>query len=145
MYVWKTDVLLDEYKKLKPETYKKLMAMMKNPAKIKTIYPTLEKISIDYAIMEKTSPKKIRIIKTDKLGWSDVGNFEAIFDELAKSKKENIKRGNVKLLDCEGCLIYGDSNKPVKALGLTDIVIIDTKDGLLISQKSQSKRIKELE
>jgi len=145
IYVWENKTLLEAYFQHQPETYKKLMEMMKNPAKIKQLYPTLQKISLDYAIMEKVHPKKVRIIKSDKLGLVDVGNWEAIFDELSKSKKENVKRGNVKLLECEGCLIYGNFKKPVKAIGLKDIVVVDTEDGLLVSQKSQSKRIKELE
>jgi mannose-1-phosphate guanylyltransferase len=145
IYVWKTQTLLEAYAKHQPETYKKLMEMTKNPAKINKLYPTLQKISLDYAIMEKVNAKKVRIIKSDKLGLTDVGNWEAIYDELSKTKKDNVKRGNVKLLDCEGCLIYGDSKKPVKAIGLKDLIIVNTEDGLLVSQKSQSKRIKELE
>ncbi|MFA6992220.1 MAG: sugar phosphate nucleotidyltransferase [Candidatus Gracilibacteria bacterium] len=144
IYVWKAKTLLAEYAKHQPGIYGKLMEMVKNPAKIKNLYPTLPKISLDYAIMEKTTTKKIRIIKSDKLGWSDVGNFEAIFNELAKSKKQNILRGKVKLLECEGCLIYSDTKKTIKALGLKDLVIVDTPDGLLICKKDQSKRIKEI-
>lgn len=144
IYTWKAKTLLDEYKKLLPKTYEKLMEMAKHPKKTETIYPTLEKISIDYAIMEKVNPKKVRIIKAD-LGWSDIGNFEAIWSELSKSKKDNVTRGGANLLDCKGCLIYTDTPKPVIAIGLKDIVIIDTKDGLLVSDKTSSKRIKELE
>lgn len=145
IYVWKAQTLLEAYSKHQPKTYKKLMEMIKTPAKINKLYPTLQKISLDYAIMEKVNAKKVRIIKSDNLGLTDVGNWEAIYDELSKSKKDNVKRGNVKLLDCEGCLIYGDPKKPVKAIGLKDIIIVATEDGLLVSQKSQSKRIKELE
>ncbi|OGJ41944.1 hypothetical protein A3I58_03995 [Candidatus Peregrinibacteria bacterium RIFCSPLOWO2_02_FULL_39_10] len=143
IYVWKTKTLLDEYKKLIPKTYEKLMEIAAHPKKTEILYPTLEKISIDYAIMEKVDPKKVRIIKAD-LGWSDIGNFEAIFNELSKSKKDNITRGETKILDCSGCLIYNHTPKPVIAIGLKDIVIIDTEDGLLISDKTASKRIKEI-
>jgi mannose-1-phosphate guanylyltransferase len=143
IYVWKAKTLLDEYKKLIPKTYEKLMEIASNPKKTEILYPTLEKISIDYAIMEKVDAKKVRIIKAD-LGWSDIGTFESIFNELSKSKKDNITRGEMKILDCRGCLIYNHTPKPVIAIGLKDIVIIDTRDGLLISDKITGKRIKEI-
>lgn len=143
IYVWKAKTILEKYKKYKPETYKKLIEMSKNPKKIKSIYPSLEKISIDYALMEKINPSEIRVLKAD-LGWSDIGNYEAIFNELAKNKKENITRGEVKLIDCQGCLIYSDNNKKIAGIGLKDMVIIDTKDGQLICNKKDSKRTKEL-
>lgn len=89
IYVWKANILLNHYKQLQPTTYSKLIQMMeaydtKDQDKIiQNIYPTLEKISIDYAIMEKVDPKEVKIIKAD-LDWSDIGNFEALYLELKK-------------------------------------------------------------
>lgn len=145
IYVWKCSILLEKYQQFQPETYQKLTDMSKNfdQQTINKLYPQLEKISIDYAIIEKLDPSGIRIIKAD-LGWSDIGNWEAIWQELSHSPNENIERGEVKMLDCEGCLIYGDDNKKISAIGLKDIIIIDTPDGLIVSKKSDCKRIKEL-
>ncbi|MFA5948155.1 MAG: sugar phosphate nucleotidyltransferase [Candidatus Gracilibacteria bacterium] len=149
IYVWKAETLLNQYKQFKPEMYKifeqisKVLGTAKANSTIKALYPTLEKISIDYAIMEKTSPKKIRILKAD-LSWSDIGNWEAIYNELSKNKKDNVTKGKVKIIDCEGCLIYGLNKKQVSAIGLKDKIIIDCSEGLLICDKSQSKRVKEL-
>jgi len=150
IYVWKTSVLLEEYKKFLKDSYDKLIEISdsygtdKQNEVLKNIYPTLTKISVDYAIMEKTDPQNIRIITTNNLGWSDIGNWEAIYNEISKNPEENILRGEAKQLNCSGCIIYADNNKAIKAIGLKDIVIIDTKDGLLVSTKEQSKRIKEL-
>ena len=143
IYVWKASVLLEHYKNLQAETYEKLMAMMQEPAKIKELYPTLEKISIDYAIMEKVDTNQVRIIKAD-LDWSDVGTWEAIFNELAKSPTDNITRGPVELIDCEGCIVYADNNKKIALIGKKDMVVIDTAEGELICKKGESKRIKEI-
>lgn len=149
IYVWKAATLLNEFAKLKPETYEKLLKIKENydtenGAKIlNEIYPTLEKISIDYAIMEKVDPSKVKIIKAD-LGWSDVGNWEAIWSELASNEKENIERGDVKSLNCQGCLIYAENGIKIAAIGLEDTIIVDTKDGLLVCKKDQSKKVKDL-
>ncbi|MBT4916972.1 mannose-1-phosphate guanylyltransferase, partial [Candidatus Peregrinibacteria bacterium] len=89
IYVWKAKSLLDHYEKLQPDTHDKLQTMMKSydtedqEKVINDHYPTLTKISIDYAIMEKVDPKEVRIIKAD-LGWTDIGNWEALYEELEK-------------------------------------------------------------
>ncbi len=89
IYIWKAKTLLNHYRDHQPDTYEKLRRMMNSydtedqEATIKDHYPTLEKISIDYAIMEKVDPRHILIIKAD-LGWTDIGNFESLYKELEK-------------------------------------------------------------
>jgi len=147
LYVWKADTILEYYKKYQPETYDKLQKMVDDKGEIseetRTLYGTLEKNSLDYAIMEKIDPATVRIIKAD-LGWSDIGSFKAIWEELSKSKEENITRGETKLIGCSGCLIYADNNEPVAGISLTDTVIIDSPNGLLVCNKEDSKRVKDL-
>ncbi len=143
LYVWKAKTLLEKYKIHKPEMYQALEKMMKNEKNIKTIYPTLEKVSIDYAIMEKVSTKDIRIIVSD-LGWSDIGNWDAVFHEIANKKTANVVRGETELIDCTGCLVYSDDNKKIAAVGLKDIVIVDTPNGLLIGHKKNIHKVKEI-
>ena len=142
IYVWKASTILEKFKQLQPKTHKILQEIGKNNSTNR--YKELEKISIDYAIMEHVDPKEVRIIKA-KLGWSDIGNFEAIYNEMSNSPGQNITRGPVKLLDCEGCLVYADNKKEIKGIGLKDAIIVDTPDGLLVSDKAQSKRVKEIE
>ncbi len=142
IYVWKASTILEKFKQLQPKTHKILQEIGKNNSTNR--YKELEKISIDYAIMEHVDPKEVRIIKAN-LGWSDIGNFEAIYNEMSNSPGQNITRGPVKLLDCEGCLVYADNKKEIKGIGLKDAIIVDTPDGLLVSDKAQSKRVKEIE
>lgn len=148
LYVWQTTTILGHYKKLQPQIYEKLQKLVNNTGKItqeaKTLYKTLEKISLDYAIMEKIDPTGVRILKSVNLGWSDIGSFKAIWEELAKSPEENITRGETKLIGCSGCLIYADNNEPVAGISLTDTVIIDSPNGLLVCNKEDSKRVKDL-
>ena len=111
-------------------------------ATLSAIYPDFQKISLDYAIMEKIDPKNVRILKA-KLGWSDIGTWEAIWEELPKNNRKNITRGKVNMLDCSGSLVYGDTGKKVCIIGLDDIIVVDTDEGLLITRKDQSQRIKD--
>jgi mannose-1-phosphate guanylyltransferase len=143
LYVWKTTTILQKYEALLPETYQKFQQMIQNPGDVPHIYPTLEKISIDYAIIENIDPSEVRILKAD-LGWSDIGNWEAIWEELAQNPEENIIRGPGKLLDCKRCLVYADNGKEVRAVGLEDMVVIDTPEGNLCCHKKDSVRVKDV-
>jgi len=149
LYVWKAKTLLEAYKTLLPDTYEKLNTIMgkyDTKAQDKTtsaIYPTLQKISIDYAIMEKVDPKKVRIIKAKKLGLSDVGTWETVSKLLANSQDKN---KNHHLLDTKGCFIHcEDKKKKIAVIGLKDVIVVDTKNGLLVCKKEDAKRIKELQ
>ena len=143
IYVWKASVLLEHYKILQNETYIKLKEMTEDTSKIKSLYPTLKKISIDYAIMEKVNNSNVKIIKAN-LGWSDIGNWQAIFEELTNSPTDNLTRGPVELIDCEGCIVYADNNKKIALIEQKDMVVIDCPAGQLICKKGESKRIKEI-
>ena len=145
IYVWKAATLLEKFKEFHPDEWEKLNSMIKkfDQENISAIYPTMTKISIDYAIMEKVDPSEVRIIRAN-LDWSDIGNWQAIWEELSQSPSDNIERGDSKSLDCKGSLIYSDSGKPVRVIGLDDVIVVDTPEGLLVSKKSESKRIKEL-
>jgi mannose-1-phosphate guanylyltransferase len=143
IYVWKTSVILNEFKNHLGESQKKFEEMILNPDLVQKIYPTLEKISIDYAIMEKVDTSMIRIIKAD-LGWCDLGTWESVHKELTAHPRENHSRGPVKLVDCEGCIIYADNKKEIRAVGLRNMVIVDTEDGQLACSISDSNRVKEL-
>lgn len=149
IYVWRTQDLLEKYQTYAPEMHQKLAKIsqaqgeMAADATIGALYPTMEKISLDYAIMEKVDPQKVYIIKAD-LNWSDIGTFESIWEELPKNENQNIIRGNVQTLDSKSCLVYGDTGRPVSIIGLEDLIVVDTEEGLLIAKKGQSNRIKEL-
>ena len=149
IYLFKAKLLLDHYKNLQPETYKKLEEIQESlgtdreKSTITTVYPTLEKISIDYAIMERIAPTQIRLIKAN-FGWSDIGNWEAIWELSPKDHDQNIYRGDTSMIDCKNCLIYSDSGKKIAAIGLEDTVIVDTEDGLIVCKKEHSIKIKEI-
>ncbi len=150
MYVWRIDTILDKYKKHLPETYEKLMEMKNAIGKenedsiIEKEYSSCQKISIDYAIMEKVDPKEVRIIPAD-FGWSDVGTWESIHDELPKDNENNVIQANHVSVETKGCLIKSDNpDKIIATIGLENIVVIDTPDALLICRKDRSQDVKKI-
>jgi len=90
IYVWKAGTLMEKFAAHAPDTHKKLAQIQELPGSLESVYPTLEKISIDYAIMEKIDPEEIRIIEAQNLGWSDIGTWETLFKEL--EERNDFKR-----------------------------------------------------
>ncbi|MBI5152016.1 mannose-1-phosphate guanylyltransferase [Candidatus Peregrinibacteria bacterium] len=133
IYVWKVSVILNEIKKYLPKTYKSLE---KN-------YKDCEKISIDYGVMEKVEKSRVRIIPAE-LGWSDIGTWEAIHDELTRNKNQNIVKGKHIGIDTTGSLIYGNKGKIIATIGVKNLVIVDTPDALLICNKKDSQKVKKI-
>lgn len=96
--------------------------------------------SIDYAIMEKTDNAVLVPYETD---WSDLGSWQAIWEETDKDSDENVILGDVIAEDCTGSLFHAEDHL-IAAIGVEDMVIIDTKDALLIAKKERVQDIKKV-
>lgn len=94
--------------------------------------------SIDYAIMEKTD--KAAMVPLDA-GWSDVGSWTALHDVRKTDEAGNTIDGDVLLQDCKGTFIQAES-RLVAAVGLEDIIIVETKDSTLVASKDKSQDVK---
>lgn len=141
-YVWKVGVILAEFKKQLPRTYEQLLAIQKGTA-IEEAYPLCDKISIDYGIMENVDPARVRIIPAD-LGWSDIGTFASLHEELAESPRSNIVKGDVTAVDCEGTLLYNEGKDRIAAFGLKNMVVVSADGFTLICPKEKSADLKAL-
>jgi mannose-1-phosphate guanylyltransferase/mannose-6-phosphate isomerase len=96
--------------------------------------------SIDYAVMEKTDAA---VMVPLDAGWSDVGSWAALHDVREKDENGNTIDGDVFTLDCKGTFIQAES-RLVAAVGLEDVVIIETKDSTLVTTKANSQNVKQL-
>jgi len=140
MFFWRVSTFLEELRKHLPQTYGHLKTLAANigtpkyAAQLRQVYRKLENISVDYAILEKTTqgvatPQVFAI--PAEVGWSDIGSWEAVYELLAKATGENILWGPGHGIDSSGNLI-SSPNKFVAAIGVHDLVVIDTEDALLI-------------
>ena len=96
--------------------------------------------SIDYAVMEKSNI--VKVIPSN-ISWSDVGSFDALFEELPKDKNQNTKNDKHISIDSKNNLIYGEE-RIVATVDVEDLIIIDTGDALLISKKGSSQKVKKV-
>lgn len=141
-YVWKVSTILKEFEDHLPQTYKQLKAIQEGGS-LEELYPKTDKTSIDYGIMEKVDPSRVRIIPAD-LGWSDIGTFASLHEELADHPCANIVKGDARAVDCEGTLVYNEGSETIAAFGLKDMVIVSADGFTLICPKDKSGNLKDL-
>lgn len=146
MFCFKAGVFLDELEKYSPEIYNKSQDAFNNANKNEIIRIKHEDMiaipedSIDYAVMEKSDI--VKVIPSN-ISWSDVGSFDALFEELPKDKNNNTKNENHISIDSKNNLVYGN-DKLIATVDVEDLIIVNTGDALLISKKGSSQKVKKV-
>lgn len=146
MFIWRAERLLNEFAVQLPESHAALMRIMAalgGPDAAQVVadeWPDVRKISIDFGIMEHA--ERVSVIPVD-IGWSDIGSWGALLDVLAGDEAGNVTAGAALLVkDTRGC--YVRSERMVAAIGLTDMVIVDTPDVLLVCPRGRAEEVKDL-
>lgn len=146
MFIWKLSSILENMKNFMSDTYNgllKIQAAIKTPEEenvLKNIFPEFVSDSIDYGIMEKASG--IYLIPGN-FGWDDVGSWLAVERIKGTDDAQNTLTGNVIALNTSHCTIEG-KKRLIAALGLKDLIIVDTDDALLIADKNSAGDIKKI-
>jgi mannose-1-phosphate guanylyltransferase len=142
MSVWVASRLLELIRRHKPAHHAALMRVgphLGTPEEGETMreaFAGLDREPIDTAVFEKAAG--LATVVTDP-GWSDIGTWAAVYELDAG----NVSRGEVLTVDAEGCLIYA-GDRPVFALGVSDLVVVDAGDCVLVARRDQAERVKEL-
>lgn len=146
MFVWKSSVILEEFQKYLPDIYRRLVKtghdfVPTDQTYINKVWGRLPNISIDYGILEKA--ENVAAVPAPGIDWSDLGSWESLTEVLNKDNHGNIFKGDVIPIECKNTLVWG-GKRVIASIGLTDIVIIDTPDALLVCRKDMSQRVKEI-
>lgn len=96
--------------------------------------------SIDYAVMEQT--ESAAVVPLDA-GWNDIGSWSALWEINEKDESNNSMRGDVMLFETSGSLVHAQS-RLVTTVGVDDLVVIETKDAVLVAEKSQAQNVKNI-
>ncbi len=137
MFLWTRQSFMSEMKKNAKEIYNALINMnLYQEASVKDCYEKSPGISIDYALMEKSDQVKTIPIS---INWSDVGSWESV-KELEGNSTENEKTC---LVDSENVYIRSNSGKKIAVVGLNDLIVVETPDGILICNDSSSQKVRE--
>ncbi len=148
MFIWRADRALAEFKQHLPVIYEGMMRLqpaIDTPdytAKLDEVWAAIPKVQIDAGLMEKAD--RIAVIPVD-IGWSDVGSWDALFDVLDLDTDGNGFKGsspNRLVIDTKDTLVYSD--KLTVTIGVSDLVIVDTQDVLMICKKDRAQDVKKV-
>ncbi len=147
MFMFRADRYLQELKAHRPdilESCEQAMAAVQQDIDFirvdEKLFSACPEDSIDYAVMEKTS--EAVVVPLDA-GWSDVGSWSALWEIKDKDVNGNIHQGDVIAIDSSGCLVDA-GDRLVATLGVEDLVIVDTKDALLVAHRDRVQDVKKI-
>ena len=145
MFLFKASRYIEELKKFRPDIYEVCNAAMKAVESDidflrinKAIFNKCPSDSIDYAVMEKTADA---VVVPLDAGWSDIGTWSSLWDASEKDDDGNASEGDVVLHETKNCYVRAD-DRLVVALGLDNLVIVDTKDAIMVAHKDAAKNAK---
>lgn len=142
MFIWRASTLLRHLAEFQPEMARVLDRIaraggVRSPKVLKSLYPKIEKISVDYALMEKIPD--IYAAAAD-IGWSDVGSWEVAYQLSRKDADANVRPQRSLTLNSRGNMIVS-SGKCVVTVGVNDLVIVETVDALLVCARDRSQEV----
>lgn len=146
MFIFRTDVILDEMQKSLPDLYhalgkiEKAIHTNKFQQVLQQVFAEIKGISVDYGVMEKS--KKVYVIKGE-FKWSDLGSWDEVYRIKSKDKNNNVIIGDSFLKDSKNNLVMSPKGF-IGMVGVEDLIIINTKEGLLICKKDRSQEVKEI-
>ncbi|MGH9816378.1 MAG: mannose-1-phosphate guanylyltransferase [Candidatus Acidiferrales bacterium] len=157
MFFWRVGTFFDCLQRFLPATHdallrlEKLIGTPRYAKALKRIYPQLENISVDYAVMERAtavSPASGRPVLEEsgggvfvlpaEIGWSDIGSWTAVYELMARAAGDNVSAGPHAAIDATGNFLWSPK-KFVAALGVRDLVVVETPDALLICPRERAQ------
>lgn len=147
IFMWPVSTIINELRNFAPQIaaiMDKISSSLFTDSEQDTVnrlFPSCEKISIDYAVMEKT---QLAYVMPAEFGWSDVGTWGSLHTLTNKDDNNNAVIGdNTKLINCNGCMVCIPEEKKVVIQGLTDCIIAEHNNVLMICQLKEEQHIKD--
>ena len=147
MFLFKASLYLQELKTFRPDIYnacEQAMQVQNDDMDFirvdKAAFEQCPDESIDYAVMEHT---KHAVVVPMDAGWNDVGGFEALWEVSNHDENGNAFKGDVKAVDTKNTLVFGD-DKLIATVGVENLVIVSTKDAVLVAHKNESQKVKQI-
>jgi mannose-1-phosphate guanylyltransferase len=145
MFIWSAEAILSAIKTHLPELSQGLseidaaIGTAKERQVMQEVFGRLQAISIDYGVMEKATDRVV--IEAPDIGWSDIGSWDVWAEERQADSQGNVIQGDVIALDSEGSIINA-TDRFVAAIGVRDLVVIETKDAILVCPKARVQDVR---
>jgi mannose-1-phosphate guanylyltransferase len=159
MFIWRVDVFLAELLRQQPQMHAGLMRIADvwhstdREQVLGEVWPSLSKISVDYAVMEGAAAAGMVGTVPGDFGWNDVGDFHTLGDVLERDERGNVVieaddgavgKSDVLLYDTDRTVVVPRSGRIVTAVGVQDLIIVDTLDALMVCPRDRAQDVKKL-
>jgi len=148
MFVWRPGVILSAIAQHAPVLSSGLDQLRKDwntngslAAAMEKVYPELEKISVDFAVMEKA--EGVVMLESD-FDWDDVGEWPAIARHYPADEKGNVFKGDGLAVDSDGNLAFAEDGHCVTLLGVKDLIVVQSGDATMVCHKDRAQEVKAL-
>lgn len=142
IFVWNIETITNSIIKYKPNIAAD-MDKIAETGDVEGIFPTCEKISIDFAVMEPAAVDGMVYTHPADFGWSDLGNWASLHDKLSKDENNNGAVGSVKLYECTNCVVHAEDAKKVVLQGLDGYIVSEKNGQILVCKRSEEQRIRD--
>jgi mannose-1-phosphate guanylyltransferase len=144
IFCWRAGVFLNELRQHLPKTAALLAALPPYgsrhfAARFAETFPLCENISVDYAVMEKSS--NVAGMAADDFGWNDLGSWNAVYELLPRGPDGNSGRGEILVEHAHRNYVESAPGKMVALVGVDDLVVVDTPDALLVTRRSEAQAV----
>jgi mannose-1-phosphate guanylyltransferase len=147
MFIWRADRILEEVAQWMPsldQILEQLASAWRTPSyksDLHELWPRLEKQTIDYGVMERA--KRVAVIPVD-IGWSDIGTWASVMKIYETDENGNVFLGDVLDFDNRETMVISHGQRLIAAVGLEDLIVVDTPDALLITRRDASQRVRDV-
>ena len=148
IFVWKTSSILSALERNAPKTFEifeKIRANLNSGKDVQNaaaeLYPQIEKISIDFSVMEKSA--NVWVVPAN-FDWDDVGSWAALERHLKKDSQGNVAVGELHAQQAGGCSVFDAAGRATAIVGLSGIVVVHSADATLVCSKDCAEKIKDL-
>jgi len=144
IFIWTIPTLLKELSQHCPELASFVSELQESadfPRTVAEQFPGLPKISIDYALMENAA--NVLNIEAD-VGWDDVGGWPSVSKYLPEDDQKNSHRGDLTAVESNGNIVFSTGSSKIALLGVSDLIVVQTDDALLVAKREDADKIKAL-
>lgn len=149
MFAWRAQVILNAFEEYLPQMHDGLMkikAILERGgsdagSEVAEIFGKFESVSIDFGVLEHA--RNCVVIEAEEFGWNDVGSWNQWAENFATDADGNLIRGDAVVIDSSGCVVRSDK-RLIAAVGLKDVVVIDTGDALLVVARDSVQEVRKV-
>lgn len=141
IFVFKAQVMIELFRKHQPKMWETFQKLKNDLSNISEIYAEVNSTSLDYAIMEKLGVPELVCIPVE-IGWSDVGCWDAVSEKYLSQGQLQVSQKPVLEINSQNNFVFTKSDHKIVMVGVDNLIVVETPDALLITQKGKSQDVK---